>query len=92
MIHIYGKPQCPYCTKAKSLAERAGFAYTYYELGKEFELPDLMGLFPNAKTFPQIHEDGYIIGGCDQFQIYLDNGAPYTNLKEFPYGYDTKLD
>jgi len=53
-VLIYGKEQCPYCVKAKNLAERLGHDYTYLQLGIDFEFPEFMERFPTARTFPQI--------------------------------------
>ena len=58
MIEIYGKPQCPYCDKAKSLCEREGYEYTYKTLDEDYTREDLMDLFPTARTFPQIIAEG----------------------------------
>ena len=73
MIHIYGKPLCPFCESAKQLCETEGFDYTYYQLDEDFTRDELMGIFPNARTFPQIHDDGTIIGGFDDFGRYVEN-------------------
>ena len=53
-VKIYGKEQCPYCVKAKNLAEREGHDYSYHQLGIDFEFPEFMDKFPGARTFPQI--------------------------------------
>ena len=53
-VNIYGKEQCPYCVKAKNLAEREGHDYTYHQLGIDYEFPEFMEKFPTARTFPQI--------------------------------------
>jgi len=66
MIEIYGKPQCPYCDKAKSLCEREGYEYTYKTLDEDYTREDLIDLFPTARTFPQIIAEGDAIGGYDQ--------------------------
>lgn len=68
MIEIYGKPQCPYCDKAKALCERKGYDYTYKSLGEDFTREEMMETFPTARTFPQIMIDGEAIGGYDNFQ------------------------
>ena len=54
IVEIYGKEQCPFCDKAKGLAEREGHDYTYLQLGIDFEFPEFMEKFPTARTFPQI--------------------------------------
>ena len=53
-VKNYGKEQCPYCVKAKNLAEREGNDYSYHQLGIDFEFPEFMDKFPGARTFPQI--------------------------------------
>ena len=82
MIEIYGKPQCPFCDKAKSLCETRGFKYTYKSLGTDYTREELMEQFPNARTVPQIVIGGKKIGGYDQFTQYLDdtgyNGTGHT--------------
>jgi len=82
MIEIYGKPQCPFCDKAKNLCETRGFKYTYKSLGTDYTREELMEQFPNARTVPQIVINGNKIGGYDQFTQYLDdtgyNGTGHT--------------
>ena len=82
MIEIYGKPQCLFCDKAKSLCETRGFKYTYKSLGTDYTREELMEQFPNARTVPQIVIGGKKIGGYDQFTQYLDdtgyNGTGHT--------------
>ena len=82
MIEIYGKPQCPFCEKAKSLCETRGFKYTYKSLGTDYTREELMEQFPNARTVPQIVINGNKIGGYDQFTQYIDdtgyNGTGHT--------------
>jgi len=73
MIEIYGKPQCPFCEKAKSLCETRGFKYTYKSLGTDYTREELMEQFPNARTVPQIVIGGKKIGGYDQFTQYIDD-------------------
>ena len=73
MIEIYGKPQCPFCEKAKSLCETRGFKYTYKSLGTDYTRDELMEQFPNARTVPQIVIGGKKIGGYDQFTQYIDD-------------------
>ena len=65
-IDIYGKPQCPFCDKAKALCEQKGYDYTYYQLNVDFSKEELFELFPSARTFPQIRVNEVNIGGYDQ--------------------------
>jgi len=66
MIEIYGKPQCPYCDRAKALCEQNDYEYIYNQLDVDFTREELMEQFPTARTFPQITVDGANIGGYDQ--------------------------
>ena len=66
MIEIYGKPQCPYCDRAKALCEQNDYEFIYNQLDVDFTREELMTQFPTARTFPQITVDGVNIGGYDQ--------------------------
>lgn len=71
MIEIYGKPQCPFCDKAKALCEREGKEYTYKQLGEDFGREEMLELFPTARTFPQIIVNGEKIGGYTELEALL---------------------
>lgn len=71
MITIYGKDNCPYCDKAKSLCERIGEEYEYKLLGTDFTGQEMMETFPTARTFPQIIVDGNKIGGYTELEELL---------------------
>ena len=72
MIEIYGKTQCPFCDKAKALCEREDMEYTYKQLGEDFGGEEMLEIFPNARTFPQIIVDGNKIGGYTELQALVD--------------------
>ncbi len=63
LIEIYGKPQCPFCDKAKALCEQKGYEYTYKQLGVDFGREEILEEFPGARTFPQIRINGENVGG-----------------------------
>ena len=71
-VIIYGKAHCPFCDKAKMVCEQRGFDYTYYQMGKDFQLDFMLKKFPNAKTFPQIIVDGTHVGGYTDMMELLD--------------------
>ena len=71
IVEIYGKEQCPFCTKAKGLAEREGHEFTYKQLGVDFEFPEIMETFPSARTFPQIVVDGEKVGGYTEYEALV---------------------
>ena len=68
MIEIYGKPQCPFCDRAKSLCEQNGYEYTYQSLGTDFGREEMMEMFPTARTFPQIKVNNENIGGYTELE------------------------
>lgn len=82
MIEIWGKPQCPFCERAKMLCETRGLNYVYKQLDVDFTRDEVLEMFPGAKTFPQIKVGGVKIGGYDQLALYLEetnyNGTGYT--------------
>jgi glutaredoxin len=67
-IVIYGKPNCPYCDMAKSLAERKGHDTEYKTLDIDYAWADIGKLFPQARTFPQILVDDKPIGGYSDLE------------------------
>ena len=72
MIYIWGKPQCPFCEKAKALLDSRQIAYEYKQLGVDFEREEILAEFPAARTFPQIVINGMKIGGYEQLSTYLE--------------------
>jgi glutaredoxin len=70
-IEIWGKPQCPYCDMAKQLVEHKELRYTYKQLGIDFDRDQMLGTFPQARTFPQIIVNEEKIGGYDNLKQLL---------------------
>tara|TARA_B100000900_G_scaffold409979_1_gene426837 strand:- start:2668 stop:2919 length:252 start_codon:yes stop_codon:yes gene_type:complete len=73
MIHIWGKPACPSCTKAKIFCEQNQLEFEYLELGKDFDRDKILEEFPTARTFPQIVIGGQKVGGYEQMVSYIEN-------------------
>ena len=73
MITIYGKPQCPFCDKAKNLCEQRGYKYEYKTLGTDYQIDELLETFPGAKTVPQIIINSQKVGGFNDFENYLED-------------------
>ena len=67
-VEIYSIPNCPYCVRAKGLAERKGHEVIYKMMGAEFQPTEVRELFPTARTFPQIIVDGEKIGGYTELE------------------------
>ena len=82
MILIYGKPQCPFCDRAKQFCEQRGFEYTYKSLGTDYEREELLETFPGARSVPQIVINGQKIGGYNELTKYVEdtgyNGTGHT--------------
>ncbi|MBD1390030.1 glutaredoxin, GrxA family [Neiella sp. HB171785] len=78
---IFGRPGCPYCVRAKQLAEqlteaRDDFKFRYVDIHAEgiskADLSKTVG--HEVETVPQIFLDEKHIGGCTDFeQLVRDN-------------------
>jgi glutaredoxin 3 len=67
MFVIYSKDNCVYCEKAKKLLEKNNMSYEELKYERDFTRDELLGKFPQARTFPQIETtDGDYVGGYDQ--------------------------
>lgn len=74
---IFGRDSCPYCVRAKEIAERLSnerddFEYRYVDIVAEgisrADLEKTVG--KPVSTVPQIFIDEKHIGGCDDFEAY----------------------
>lgn len=72
MIDIYGKPNCPFCSQAVDLCEKMHLPYSYKTVGDDLSREDLLEMFPNAKTVPQISVHGQPVGGFSEFEAYIE--------------------
>lgn len=74
MIEIYGRtaPYCGFCVKAKTLCEKAGKPYKFYNLNRDWVTPELekeLGI--EIKTVPVVLIDGKYLGGAAELAEYL---------------------
>lgn len=76
-VVIFGRPACPYCVRAKELAEklkeeREDFNYRYVDIHAEgIDKEDLEKTIGKAtNTMPQIFVDQEHIGGYTEFEAY----------------------
>ncbi|RUO79270.1 GrxA family glutaredoxin [Pseudidiomarina taiwanensis] len=74
---IFGRPACPYCVRAKQIAEklaeqRDDFEFRYIDMYEEgiskADLEKTVG--KPVHTVPQIFIDEQHIGGCTEFEAY----------------------
>ena len=75
---IFGRPGCPYCVRAKELAEklqntRDDFSYRYVDIVAEgISKADLSkSVGKEVETVPQIFIDEQPIGGCTDFEAII---------------------
>ena len=71
MYTIYSKPNCSFCSQAKDLLTMEQLPFEYKQLGTHYSLDELMTLSPHAKSFPQVFEDGVLVGGFSDLVEYL---------------------
>ncbi len=76
---VFGKDNCVYCQRAKTMLSEAQIDYTYLDVIKNSRA--LYEVFPRAKkhlgektpvTMPQIWLNGVYIGGADQLAEHLE--------------------
>jgi ribonucleoside-diphosphate reductase alpha chain len=68
---VYGKPDCPFCAKAKEELELRGIQYDWIdltEIGKT--AAEVTGR--KVKTVPQIYVSGQYVGGYDELMAFLN--------------------
>ena len=82
-VTIYGRTTCPYCVRAKSLAEKlknnvADFDFRYIDMPTEGltkqDLEPIIG--KPVQTVPQILIDDKPIGGCTDFEALMRQQFP----------------
>ena len=77
MITIYGKENCPWCAKAKSLAEQYQLTYDYIDIGVPENREELFKRHPMTKTVPQIWWHKRHIGGYEDFAAEIENTSTF---------------
>ena len=74
-VVIYTRPFCGYCSRAISLLQRKGIAFTEIEAGFDPELRrEMVQRSGGRNTFPQIFIGGEAIGGCDDMMALEREG------------------
>ncbi len=77
-IKIYGRMTCPFCVRAKNLADKLatevnGFSYEFIDIiEKDMSKDDIAKAIgvTQVQTVPQVVVDGQPIGGCTDFQAF----------------------
>ena len=66
-VEIYSSPWCGYCSRAKTLLERKGVAYTDIDVDVDSSRRKEMSERAGGRTsVPQIFIDGVHVGGSDE--------------------------
>ena len=63
---VYGKPNCPQCTMAKSLLESRGIEYVYIDITTTGKSAAEITGRPDVRSLPQVYLDGRYIGGFNE--------------------------
>jgi glutaredoxin len=85
LFEIYGRNNCVWCDRAKSLLEHLGHYYEFSNVEEnKIAMEDFKRLFPSAKTVPQImwyNEEGEVdfIGGYEDLVKWLKDNKLYTS-------------
>lgn len=69
MYTIYGKPNCPNCTKAKALMKEA---YNYVDVTQNVDAFNTLKML-GFKSVPVIYDDMELIGDYNALVRYLTN-------------------
>lgn len=76
-VKIYGRMTCPYCVRAKNLAEKLknqleNVDYEFIDMiAQGLSKEDIAEIIHRpVETVPQVLIDGEPIGGCTDFQAY----------------------
>lgn len=90
MYTIYGKPNCPYCVRAKELLDAKGLEYNYFDVTKDSTKMEEMSKLvieatgKPARTVPQIvSPEGEYIGGFDDLYATFNLSAVASAFDEF---------
>lgn len=78
MFHIYSKPACAACYKAKALLDIRGIKYKEDIIGIHIMRESFLEMFPNVRQVPlilKVEADGFnqVIGSFEELQEYLKN-------------------
>lgn len=70
MYTVWGRPNCPWCDRAKEHLEDHDIQYNYIELTAE-NLDEFNSITNGARTVPQVFDNVGIIGGYEDLIKYL---------------------
>lgn len=68
---LYGRKTCPYCEKARALAESYGHTVTYVGIEHRRDIAGWLMERYQATTVPQIFDRGKYVGTYEDLKEYL---------------------
>lgn len=82
MYTIYGKANCSYCDRAKTLLAIRELPFVYHDIMTDLEQRTvLLALQPNLATVPQIYLDDKLVGGYTElFASLIVSENPNTSV------------
>jgi glutaredoxin 3 len=72
MIELYTRPNCPHCTKAKTILKSVGAHFQEYVVDVTVTKEKLLEMYPGVKTLPVVVINGEYIGGYLQLEQRLN--------------------
>lgn len=78
---IIGKPECPWCDKAKALLEAHDIKYIYKGVYSQPELHQFL-LDCGLNTVPQVYINGQRLGGYTELSQYINIIHPKKDTRQ----------
>jgi len=63
---VYGKPNCPQCSMAKSLLDSKGIEYEYIDITTTGKTAAEVTGRPDVRSLPQVYLNGKYVGGFNE--------------------------
>jgi ribonucleoside-diphosphate reductase alpha chain len=79
---IYGKPNCPQCSMAKSLLDSRGIQYDYVDITTTGKSAAEITGRPDVRSLPQVYLSGKYIGGFNELYNYFRDSGSGTVSEE----------
>ena len=80
MFKVYGKPNCPYCTKATNELYNKDKEYIYVDISANESARNYIKEELGAKTVPQIFDGHFLVGGFEDLVHYIDSNTQVDEM------------
>ena len=71
-VVVWSKQNCPACEKAKRILKNMNVEFEERKIGESWSREQLLEAAPDARSVPQIFISNRLIGGCDEFEKYIE--------------------